>query len=107
MNITHAASSPAEAPRRRGLWQQAKAMAEQTPAERNRYVDFLRALSIFAVIFGHWLVAATQVQDGVLVGENMLGVQPWTQWLTWKPQVSHLTHDWCSSMLLITMVPSI
>ena len=72
---------------RRGLWQQALAMAEQTPAERNRYVDFRRALSIFAVIVGHWLVAATQVRDGVLVGENMLAVQPWTQWLTWGFQV--------------------
>ncbi|MEE4300959.1 MAG: acyltransferase, partial [Pseudomonadales bacterium] len=74
-------------PPRGGLWQQAKALAEQTPAERNRYVDFLRALSILAVIVGHWLVAATHVEDGVLVAQNLLGVQPWTQWLTWAFQV--------------------
>ena len=79
-------ASTAQAPRR-GLWQQAKALAEQTPIERNRYVDFLRALSILAVIVGHWLVAATHVEDGVLVGENLLGIQPWTQWLTWGFQV--------------------
>lgn len=79
-------ASTVQAPRR-GLWQQAKALAEQTPAERNRYVDFLRALSILAVIVGHWLVAATHVEDGVLVAENLLGVQPWTQWLTWGFQV--------------------
>ena len=72
---------------RPGLWQTALQMAEQTPTTRNRYVDLLRALSIFAVILGHWLVAATQVRDGVLVGENMLAVAPWTQWLTWVFQV--------------------
>jgi fucose 4-O-acetylase-like acetyltransferase len=31
-------------------------MAEQTPPGRNRYVDFLRAVSILAVVIGHWLV---------------------------------------------------
>ena len=72
---------------RPGLWQRALQMAERTPTTRNRYVDLLRALSIFAVIVGHWLVAATQVRDGVLVGENMLAVAPWTQWLTWVFQV--------------------
>ena len=72
---------------RPGLRQTALQMAEQTPTTRNRYVDLLRALSIFAVILGHWLVAATQVRDGVLVGENMLAVAPWTQWLTWVFQV--------------------
>jgi len=80
-------STPTPSPARRGLWATALRVAEQTPAARNRYVDLLRALSIFAVIIGHWLVAATQVRDGVLVGENMLAVQPWTQWLTWVFQV--------------------
>jgi len=31
-------------------------MAAQAPPERNRQVDFLRALSILAVVVGHWLV---------------------------------------------------
>ena len=73
--------------RPRGLWQTARYMAEHTPTERNRYVDFLRALAICAVVFGHWLVAAPWIRDGVLVGENLLGVAPWTQWLSWAFQV--------------------
>ena len=36
--------------RPRGLWGRARAMAEQTPPERNRYVDFLRALSIMVAL---------------------------------------------------------
>ncbi len=43
---------------RRNLWSQAAAAAARTPGSRNRYVDFLRALSILAVISGHWLVVA-------------------------------------------------
>lgn len=43
--------------KRSGLWGRALGMAEQAPATRNRYVDFLRALSILAVVVGHWLVA--------------------------------------------------
>jgi peptidoglycan/LPS O-acetylase OafA/YrhL len=46
------------------LWSRARHMAEQAPPERNRYVDFLRALSILAVVVGHWLVAAPYMQDG-------------------------------------------
>jgi peptidoglycan/LPS O-acetylase OafA/YrhL len=39
------------------LWSRARDTAEKAPPERNRYVDFLRALSILAVVVGHWLVA--------------------------------------------------
>ncbi len=70
-----------------GLWATARNMAEQTPDERNRYVDCLRALSICAVVLGHWLVAAPYVQDGAVVGAHLLGVSPWSQWLTWGFQV--------------------
>lgn len=73
-----------------GLWGQAEALARQTPASRNRYVDFLRALSICAVVLGHWLVAAPHLVDGVMVGDHLLGLQPWTQWLTWGFQVMPL-----------------
>lgn len=79
-------SSRAIAPRR-NLWSQAAEVAAHTPASRNRYVDFLRALSILAVISGHWLVAAPYVDSGVLNLRNMLEHQPWTQWLTWGFQV--------------------
>ncbi|APG63833.1 hypothetical protein LPB140_11685 [Sphingorhabdus lutea] len=62
-------------------------MARQAPPERNRYVDFLRALSIMAVVIGHWLVAAPYIQDGAVQGGHLLGILPWTQWLTWGFQV--------------------
>ena len=71
-----------------GLWSRATAVAEKTPEARNRYVDFLRAVSILAVISGHWLVAAPYVgADGQLSLPNLLARQPWTQWLTWAFQV--------------------
>ena len=34
------------------LWSRARDMATQAPPERNRYVDFLRAFSILAVVVG-------------------------------------------------------
>ena len=61
------------------------------PPERNRYVDFLRALSILAVVVGHWLVAAPYADaDGAVVGGHLLGILPWTRWLTWGFQVMPL-----------------
>lgn len=62
-------------------------MAEQAPPERNRYVDFLRAMSIMAVVIGHWLVAAPYIENGAVEGATLLGILPWTQWLTLGFQV--------------------
>lgn len=71
-----------------GIWAKTKALAEKAPPERNRWVDFLRALSILAVVVGHWLVAAPFIgSDGEVVGGHLLGILPWTQWLTWGFQV--------------------
>jgi hypothetical protein len=72
------------------MWSQAKKLAEQAPPTRNRYVDFLRALSILAVVSGHWLVAAPYIEGGAVVGGHLLGILPWTQWLTWLFQVMPL-----------------
>lgn len=72
---------------RKTPWSQARHMAELAPPERNRYVDFLRAFSILAVVIGHWLVAAPYMDDGAVNGGNLLGIIPWTQWLTWGFQV--------------------
>ncbi|MDH3612958.1 MAG: acyltransferase [Gammaproteobacteria bacterium] len=69
------------------IWSQAKDMAAVTPAERNRYVDFLRAASILVVVTGHWLVAAAYYHDGTLTPGDVLDLQPGTQWLTWIFQV--------------------
>lgn len=68
-------------------WARAKLVAAGTPATRNRYIDFLRAVSIGAVILGHWLVAAPYFVDGHLRFANMLAAEPWSQWLSWFLQV--------------------
>ena len=69
------------------IWGRARAIAGNARPERNRYVDFLRALSILAVVAGHWLIAAPYVSDGAVVGGHLLGIAAWTQWLTWLFQV--------------------
>ena len=74
-------------PGRPGAWRRAADLARATPESRNRYVDFLRALSIAAVVIGHWLIAAPHLLEGELVAGHMLGIQPWTRWLTWGFQV--------------------
>ncbi len=75
-------------PTKRGLWASAQEMAQMAPPERNRWVDFLRALSILAVVFGHWLVAAPYIDaSGDVQGGHLLGLEPWSQWLTWGFQV--------------------
>ena len=70
-----------------GLWATARALAMQTPPTRNRYVDFLRAVSICSVVFGHWLVGLPAVVDGVIRDVEVMRVVPWTQWLSWAMQV--------------------
>jgi hypothetical protein len=72
---------------KRGLWAKAQHLAEQAPPERNRYVDFLRAMSILAVVIGHWIVSAPYMKDGAIEGGHLLGIIPWTQWLTLGFQV--------------------
>ncbi|MCH8249438.1 MAG: acyltransferase family protein, partial [Proteobacteria bacterium] len=62
-------------------------MAAQTPPERNRYVDFLRSVSILVVIVGHWLIATAYVVDGEMTVGHLLSEQPQMQWLTWLFQV--------------------
>jgi peptidoglycan/LPS O-acetylase OafA/YrhL len=69
------------------IWSQASEMAAKTPPERNRYVDFLRSVSILIVIVGHWLIATTYYADGTLTSGHLLKSQPQTQWLTWLFQV--------------------
>lgn len=70
------------------MWSRAAELAGQTPASRNRYVDFLRAVSIFLVIGGHWTAAAPYFDAGGRVSAtHVLAVSPWTHWLTWVVQV--------------------
>ena len=71
------------------IWLQASELAANTPAERNRYVDFLRAFSILFVISGHWLITGAFIdpQTGSYAPLLALEVVPWTEWLTWIFQV--------------------
>lgn len=70
------------------MWAKAREMAQMAPPERNRWVDFLRAMSILAVVIGHWLVAAPYIdENGAVQGGHLLGILPWSQWLTWGFQV--------------------
>jgi len=72
---------------RSSLWAAAGRLAAKTPEARNRYADFLRALSIGAVVAGHWLIAAAHVTGGQPRLGHMLDIAPWTQWLSWAFQV--------------------
>lgn len=69
------------------MWQRACEMADQTPESRNRYVDLLRALSIGAVVLGHWIMAAPHLAEGLPQLAHLLDVVPWSHWLTWLFQV--------------------
>ena len=69
------------------MWSQAKEMSAQTPAERNRYVDFLRAVSILMVVSGHWLIVGIYFADGSINFSKLLVIRPNTQWMTWVFQV--------------------
>ncbi len=70
-----------------GLWAKALWMADRTPESRNRTVDFLRALSILAVVLGHWIISAPYFSDGSPAYSHILDLAPWSQWLTWLFQV--------------------
>lgn len=58
-----------------------------TPADRDRYADLLRVVSIGLVVLGHWLAAVVLVQEGELVTGRLHALVPWTQWGTWVFQV--------------------
>ncbi len=75
------------APSRPSAWSRALSLADQTPASRNRYADFLRAASILVVVLGHWLMAAPHVHQNIASLGHLLDVASWTHWLTWLLQV--------------------
>ena len=69
------------------LDEKARQIDEATPADRNRYADFLRIFSILLVVVGHWLVGFISVDEGRIVVERILSRVTATQWLTWIFQV--------------------
>src|SRR5215813_6615227 len=69
-------------------WSRVAELVDRTPTSRNRYVDFLRAMSMLVVIVGHWLAAAPYFDaTNALTASHILTVVPWTAWLTWIVQV--------------------
>ncbi len=65
-------------------------LARRTPENRDRYVDFLRAFSISAVVIGHWLSAVLIRSGGGLRVVNAAGMIPGMWILTWVFQVMPL-----------------
>ncbi|MBW3595583.1 MAG: acyltransferase [Actinobacteria bacterium] len=65
-------------------------MAEKTPADRDRYVDLLRAFSITTVVLGHWFIAIILWRDGYIRVVNVVGVTSGLWLLTWVLQVMPL-----------------
>ena len=70
--------------------QSLKDLARATPSTRDRYVDFLRAVSIAVVVLGHWLMAIVFYEDGRISGESALETIPGIWILTWFLQVMPL-----------------
>lgn len=63
-------------------------LAADTPADRNRIVDFWRVLAILIVAFGHWLAASIWLMpDGEIALLNSLEWIPYAAWVTWIVQV--------------------
>jgi peptidoglycan/LPS O-acetylase OafA/YrhL len=63
------------------------ALAAATPAGRDRYVDFLRAASICAVVFGHWFVGIVHVRADLVTVSSAVGVTSGLWLGTWVFQV--------------------
>lgn len=62
-------------------------LARTTPSSRDRYVDFLRAASIVAVVLGHWLIGLVAWNGGVIRSASAIG-RASGLWLgTWLLQV--------------------
>jgi len=68
----------------------AASVAANTPAQRNRAVDFYRAAAMAVVAVGHWLGMVVLVAHGELAGGNLLDFSPEYAWITWIGQVMPL-----------------
>ncbi len=62
-------------------------VADRTPADRNRYADFLRVASILVVVVGHWLMVAVWWDGSELRSVDLLASVPQAAWVTWFLQV--------------------
>jgi hypothetical protein len=62
-------------------------MASATPDSRDRYVDFLRAASISAVVVGHWFISINHWEGGRIFTTSAIGETSWLWLGTWFLQV--------------------
>jgi peptidoglycan/LPS O-acetylase OafA/YrhL len=62
-------------------------MVRATPASRDRAMDFLRAASILAVVFGHWFISINHWDGGVIRSTSAIGVTSGLWLFTWALQV--------------------
>ena len=69
------------------LSEQLDTFVEQTPADRERFVDLLRVVSIGVVVVWHWTLSITQWREGVLVMPNPIDVVPGGWLATWLLQI--------------------
>ena len=65
-------------------------LAAQTPASRDRYVDFLRAFSITVVVIGHWIITVVLIGHSGLKVLSAVGLISGTWVATWVLQVMPL-----------------
>jgi peptidoglycan/LPS O-acetylase OafA/YrhL len=65
-------------------------IAAKTPPTRDRYVDFLRAFSICAVVIGHWISTVVVLGDNGFMVYNAAGIIPGAWLATWVLQVMPL-----------------
>jgi fucose 4-O-acetylase-like acetyltransferase len=62
-------------------------LAAATPKTRDRYVDFLRAASIAAVVFGHWFIGVIHRENGLVYLTSAVGLSSGLWLGTWLFQV--------------------
>src|SRR5262245_44639406 len=65
-------------------------LAQRTPDTRDRYVDFLRILSIVVVVLGHWLMAVVTWHGDTFRTGNVIALVPGLWAATWLLQVMPL-----------------
>jgi hypothetical protein len=65
-------------------------LVDATPASRQRYVDFLRAVSIGVVVVWHWVFSVTHWQGGMLTMPTPIGSVRLLWLATWLLQVMPL-----------------
>ena len=62
------------------------ALVRATPSSRDRSMDFLRAASILAVVFGHWFISINHWEQGVIRSTSAI-VTTGARLFTWVFQV--------------------